>query len=568
MPTFEYKAIQVDQTESGNTLILFAAPATDIDRWAGVPQKKEIGTQETSGFQRELNEKRLKSLIEFYDNPHNIIQNPLLCAKRMTRNTNVTFTPSGEDIIGTIKVEFESFNDLKLLDMLLRVKEDLEGRLSDLSTREVSEELVYSLKKRLHDSEEHSHIAEGMDFEEREDNENNDEEQVYFSDESHLLDFWDELAARVIVLEEIKESTPDFDADVFLDFSKEAMLAFLKPIVLVDGQHRLKGALESADLQLNSTECQERIETAIDSGRDPQEVQKEIESDLVRLLPISLLLSDDPSEHVFQFIIVNQKATPIGRALLGTIVSTSLTNEELESVSDRLIDSGIKLEESRAAAAITRDPISPFFKLVERGYKTDKGLLPWTVLLSLISIFKDLKHGNLFHEDRTDYASNWRHRMLERSQIVESYEDEGHETKYKFWRSPNGPWRDVFLIFWTKIRDKFSDLEDPSTQNFWGNTGSQLYNKVSLTILAADFFQFMSASRGIPIDNANNIPELIDEWLDGVNDTYFSRPWNLPVGLKKDAPNTRKKWAQIWVGYRKNPSRLPNSDSYGQPYTG
>lgn len=74
-----------------------------------------------------------------------------------------------------------------------------------------------------------------------------------------------------------------------------------------------------------------------------------------------------PAEHVFQFVVVNQKATPIGRALLGTIVSTSLSAEELEGVSARLEAAGIPLEDPQAIAFLTRHPDSPFKDLVEKG---------------------------------------------------------------------------------------------------------------------------------------------------------------------------------------------------------
>lgn len=46
MPNFRYKAARVRQTETGDYLVLFAAPATEIDLWVGVPQKKELADQE------------------------------------------------------------------------------------------------------------------------------------------------------------------------------------------------------------------------------------------------------------------------------------------------------------------------------------------------------------------------------------------------------------------------------------------------------------------------------------------------------------------------------------------
>src|SRR5215510_14253035 len=98
MREFRYRAIRIHQTESGDPLVLFAASATEIDTWAGVPQKKVIGDQgETTGFQREVNDKRLNSLKEFYSNEKNIIQNPLLCANRPSQMGSVEFVPDTND---------------------------------------------------------------------------------------------------------------------------------------------------------------------------------------------------------------------------------------------------------------------------------------------------------------------------------------------------------------------------------------------------------------------------------------------------------------------------------------
>ena len=78
-----------------------------------------------------------------------------------------------------------------------------------------------------------------------------------------------------------------------------------------------------------------------------------------RRLPISLLLDDSPEEHVFQFVVVNQKATPIGRALLGTIVSTSLTAEELDKVAQRLTQAGIPARVGSSDCGGDTRPVEP-----------------------------------------------------------------------------------------------------------------------------------------------------------------------------------------------------------------
>lgn len=567
-----YRAVRIRQTDAGGWLILFAAPATEIDQWAGIPQKKEIGSQETTGFQREENEKRIKELVDFYSNDNNVIQNPLLCATRQTNQGVVQFqsdsavehSPFAQT--GVLTIQVEPLEEMSLLDLLKRVKTDLERRVPTLSTQQPSDKLLVDLKRRASTEaiEPDSAVASESDVEAEpgesleENVETEESAGAIFSDESHIFDFWEEVAARVQLLEELGSS---FNRDEFLSYSKDAMISFLRPIVVVDGQHRLRGAVESAKFLSSRAPYRDELEQAIINGANPDFAQKSVEAKIARRLPISLLVTDDPAEHVFQFVVVNQKATPIGKALLGTIVSTSLSNDELARVSDRLEKSGIQLEESRAVAYFTRKPGSPFYRLVERGLTSENiNLLQWNVLLSLVRIFQDLKGGRLFGE-KNDYADKWRRTYLPRSEVVADWEAKGFKTAFEYWSQFEGPWRDVFAAFWSAVRDKLADPHDDSANNYWGSPRtSNIFNKVSLTILAADFFQYL-CERRLGISGVESVPQLVDEWLEGVNTSYFNRGWDLE-GVRKDTPGRRKQWAKLWSEYRKDPDRLPRVDQY------
>jgi hypothetical protein len=409
MNNFQYKAVRIRQTNTGDWLVLFAAPAVDVEMWAGIPQKKELGDQETTGFQREENKKRIKEIASFYHNEKNIIQNPLLCAIQNKDLESVEFELKDDDFnsptqLGILSIFSEDLEQLSLLELLNKVKEKLEYRVPLLGERTVPDQLVCNLKQQaeiLPASGNFEDSSNGEDdlVETSEGLSEQENTELSFSDESHILDFWDEVTARVRVLEEISES---FDRNEFLGYTKEAMIAFLRPIVIVDGQHRLRAAIASAKQSVGEEPYRSELEDAILNDGDCKEVQRSMEAKAARKLPISLLMNTDPAEHVFQFVVVNQKATPIGRALLGTIVSTSLSNEELERVSDRLENAGIKLEESRAVTFLSRHPKSPFRGLVERGLASDrKDRLQWNVLASIVKIFRDLKGGKLFHENHT-----------------------------------------------------------------------------------------------------------------------------------------------------------------------
>lgn len=571
--TFEYPALLVRQTSTDKPLVLFAAPASEIGQWAGIPQKKRFGDEETVGFQRDENQKRIESLKSFFRDEANIIQNPLLCAARILSDATVRFEPvenSGEYQVGRLRISSPNVAAMSFQEILASVRQYLESRVPELRDRSPNLDLIARLKERARSdghlanhvpAEDPEVVDEEVEAESAEESAETEDVASVLFEESHIFDFWEEVAARHEVSKEI--TRPIMEGQ-FLGFDREALAAYILPVVLVDGQHRLRGALAAARARLESDQLRSEIEQSIVDGRDPSAVEAELLKRESRRLPVSLLMSADPAEQVFQFVVVNQKATPVGRALLGTIVSTTLSNEEMAKVASRLKNAGIKLEESQAITYLARHPDSPFCGLVERGLAEDqKDLLQWNVFASLIDIFRYLRGGKLYGE-KNDYADVWRKRYLDESEIVADYSSHGCSDPFEYWSKLDGPWRTVFIRFWTKVRDFFGDTFDEEKPNYWGKPRtSNLFNKISLTILAADFFQFLVEQKK-PIYSADEIPQLVDDWLEGVNSGYFAKDWNL-AGIKKDSTGIRKQWASLWSQYRKNPQQLPQARLYRIP---
>lgn len=569
---YRYPALRTRQTKSEKTLVFIAPPATHVNDWAGVPQKKRFDEgAETAGFQRAEIPSRIARIRDFYRNQENLIQNPLLCATRGSTFSNVHFEPNddgqGATSQGELIIEIPDFSALTMAEILKNVRAHLEERVPELKQKQPSEDLVARLKRRAADaghieSEElvtDVEITEEVASEEQGDN-GSDAESVLF-EESHIVDFWQEVAARESIANEMDNEGP---YDQFLGFEREALLAYLRPIVLVDGQHRLRGAMEAAKSRMDDEDIQAEIESRVEANEDSAEIRRSIVERESRSLPISLLMSDDPSEQVFQFVVVNQKATQIGRALLGTIVSTTLSNDEMARVAGRLKDAGIPLEESQAVTYLARHPESPFYGLVERGLASkSSNLLQWNVFASLIGVFRHLKGGKLFGQ-RNDYAEIWATRFLPDSEIIEDYESKGFKTPKDYWSSLDGPWRKTFIAFWSKVRDELGNTTDPDKHNYWGETrDSNLFNKISLTILAADFFQFLVETR-TKIASEDDINGLVDMWLENVNQGYFDKNWNL-TGVKKDSTGIRNRWAELWSEYRKSGGNLPDRRNFRAP---
>lgn len=559
--TYTYPAHVTQQTASGKPLVFFAAPATEIDRWVGVPQRSRLDDEETIGFQRQENKTRIRELSSFYHDERNIVQNPLLAAPQT--KTLVEFEElDGHPQFGTIKIVSPDFSDTSLLDLMTQVVEQLESRVPELKETDLDPDRLSSIMDRgrkEHGLEVLTEEDEDEDEEGAEENGGNgddtDAASVLLTDETHLIDFYTELKGRIKVLGALD---PDANPDRILGFDRNAMISYLKPIMLVDGQHRLKGAVLAAESLAEGSEGEDFLLDAAEAGKDPGQAKAEFIGQHSRQLPVSLLMDDSPSEHVFQFVVVNQKATPMGKALLGTIVSTSLSKEELDPVAQRLKDAGIKLDDSQAIAYLTRADESPFKNFVQTGITGATGdqntHLQWSVLKGLVSIFRELSGGKLFAQ-KNDWAKAWAKFHLDDSSYVAAFDT--HKEKLAEWGRPDGPWREVFIRFYSNIREKFSS-DDPEALNAWGTTRSNLFNKVSLTILAADYFEYLRTQKRT-LNNLADVDATMSEWLDGVNLAYFNRNWKVE---KKDTPLIRRTWARLWNDYRRNPDYLPKEGEF------
>lgn len=564
-----YKAIASEQVSGTDRLVLFAAPASDIASWVGIPQRQEWGAEETVGFQRDLNDNRVAQLGEFFGQHRNVMQNPLLAA--VQDEDGVSWAPArgaaggGRDATGTLTVTVEDLSQTSLLGLLERVLVRLAGRDAALAGAQVPAGRLDTLR-RLHDQRRYD-VDPTADEDAGADDELQDAPSddglgsIFFEQSSHLERFYIELSARAALLRELGRDAPDGD---FLGLTRDALAAYLRPVLLVDGQHRLAGALAAAATELRGEDARERMAQRIRDGEDPDDVARQASQETERHLPVSLLMTSDPAEHVFQFVVVNQRATPIRPALLGSIVATSLADDELAGVATRLRQAGIPLEESRAISFMSRRAESPFAGLVKRGIGGEPGdLLEWNVMGGLVTVFQDLRGGQLWHS-KTDHADRWRRRVLPRSEIVADYADHGAESPYERWSEPDGPWRDCFIAFWFKVKEMLAS-DDPDTSNYWGSPRrSNLFNKVTLHILEADFFQYLGDTSSA-IGSAADVPALVEEWIGEVNPDYFAREWPLG-GVKRDSGGIRKQWSALWTEYRKDPVRLPQVSAYRKLY--
>lgn len=565
---FRYACVQVKQKSDSKDLLLFSASAVEIEEWIGIPQRLSLEGNETAGFQRTVSPSREAALRKFFSDERNVIQNPLLCAVRLAPGTQVTYFPTDEESsIGHVEIKNEEYEKYTLLQLLSAARAYLEVRAPTLKDRAIPDELIATLHNQLDPSsfnqdddagfaeDDHDQAA----YEEEESDESGESAEDALFDESQVTDFWDQLRAR----EELASKLIlPFSTVKLLGFSREMLISYLRPVILVDGQHRLRGAVLAAEDAVNVSE---EAEGMVLNGETAKDTMRLLMAQKARRLPISLLMDDSPAEHVFQYVLVNQKATPVPKALLGTIISTSLAENELQTIAERLEDAKIPLQGSRIVSILSRNVDSPFSGRVAKGLH-EEGIdkLQWSVLGSLAEMFRYLQGGRLYH-DPADHSKTWRTHHLDSSQIVSDWQAREYATPFDYWQDINGPWIKVFTAFWSRTRDVLANTSDPSAPNYWGNPReSNLFNKPSLHILAADFFCYLKEQK-TKIDSIQQISELVDDWLEYASKQYFARDWKL-AGVKKDAVGTRRQWSRLWANHRQNGGVPPAPSEFSKNF--
>ncbi|MEW2287079.1 hypothetical protein [Streptomyces sp. NPDC047841] len=205
-----YDAFRTFQTSDSKPLILFSAPAVEIEKWSGVPERRRLAGEETAGFQREQDASRVRELATFF-NDRNVAQNPLLGALQDETKVNFKEKTPGSPF-GQLEIEYEDYSKVTLLNLLQRLTKKLEERVSALNETLVDEEKVALLLERESQRAEPSTVADDEQSEDVSsddmneiiaDNEGGDVNAALLAEETHLVDFYVELKARMRVLQHL-----------------------------------------------------------------------------------------------------------------------------------------------------------------------------------------------------------------------------------------------------------------------------------------------------------------------------------------------------------------------------
>ena len=171
-------------------------------------------------------------------------------------------------------------------------------------------------------------------------NEVEDEEEEEASyPTSYLASLTQELVEAVKDL----SALPQARQEAIRDYIEEVS----KPGLIIDGQHRVFGAKNVSDHDVR--------------------------------LPVVLLPGLAFSEQVFQFYVLNSKARPLKPTELRRIISTSLTDLEIDNLYSRFRAAGIEAEEARWTLRMDTDPSSPFRSRIDFGYGKAGAVIPENV---------------------------------------------------------------------------------------------------------------------------------------------------------------------------------------------
>lgn len=368
--TFSYIAQLYVPREGAESILLFVAPAGHIREWAGVPRK---AFDYQHGFQRTLEERRIKQVADYFaEDARNVT--PTSVVVGFTGSMKIETV--SDELQGIVRITFSmpDFEQMELAEIAQLACAVLVKRLGtdvvEQIDRNLESAVVAVVQKEADD------VVDDAAF-------STEDEAMTTAHVSYLGDFYARLSGY------IKGVTPWPDDGAQL---RAVLYSFLKPGIIVDGQHRVFGAA-LADESMRLSVC------AIPDA--------------------------DWAESVYQFVIINQKAKPIKPAFLSTIIATSLNQDEIDSVYSRLSNSNIDVERSEMMEQVNRDPRSPFAGMIDFEVQGASGFLQFPGISALANKFRNI--------DR-DYPN-----LLEGGT----------------WDSAEGEWIDHFFAFWRGVRAYF-----------------------------------------------------------------------------------------------------------------
>jgi hypothetical protein len=448
MKTYTYYGTTFKQRKEGITSVLFICSAEDITEWGGVPRKS---ADFMSGFQRALDTEHRKDVSDFFSKDEKNIS---------PTSVVVAFKPNSLKIENITSEEFKANPDSLGNPVKITVEiADLESKSIKQLATDVSQKL------RLYIGNENN--EEDDEASENSIEQTTDEEGLSIG-KSHLKSFLDNLENETWLNDCINT-----DEEKFRSFLTD----LLKPATIVDGQHRTYGAAH----------LEERVP-----------------------FPVVALVDTDWKEEVFQFVVINQKSVPIKGEFLSSIISSSLSNSDIEDLTDRLEQADVNLLNPKIIDLVQTNKKSPFYQMIDFGIEGERGYLSYSGMLTLSKRFRGLLTSDIHIK-----ANTIQREIFNKTSKKTKFKDRKEEWKEKLWF-------EYFCEFWSSVYNHFDEL---GYSNLW-TKGSNLLKIVTLQELQNIFLEWLS-NRGDEVKDTKTMNKLVVKFLKNFKGKFFDNEWKL-----------------------------------------
>jgi hypothetical protein len=450
-PAYTYDGYAYRQNESTDApwLVTFVASAASVREWASIPRRHDG----TPGFQRVDDPARVLNAKEFFDDyernqsPTAIVLGLHVTAADNPFRTELEFCEpdnSEHGVRGPIR------------KCRLHVFFDPTEQLNTVASR-LSAQLAERIKE--DDSDDGSEREESEDDAE-EDLEEEQEEDDAEDNSEHEIDLGTSL------LQEVQARLADQD---WVTNNAETVRELAKPATVIDGQHRLLGAVA----------CERGIPFCF-----------------------CALFNCDWPEQIFQFTIINYTQSKIPDQFITANAALSLTQTELGSLKDRLIHSGVKVLEYELMQVVTFTPSSAFYEKVNLSEKPQQEKIGYKTMVQV---------AKAWYSPPQKAGETGRWGII--NKIFHDITGRGAKGKrLDEWKKHY--WGEFFLAFWSIVKDSF--VNEPSHEEghcLWDVGHSQLVVAAVLRELQHQFFLDLNGQDDDWFDVAGTTREEIKEAL-------------------------------------------------------
>jgi hypothetical protein len=489
---YKYFGLLFQQRPEAVKTIQFVAAAEDIKDWGGVPSKSATYMK---GFQRALIDSHKNEITEYFEiDAKNISPTSVVVAFK-PKAVKIEHIPGAEDLVPKgsaaipvlLTITAPDENSAQIPDLAREAVKCLRGSFKDIGNDDAESEDD-------DDSEESGTEEEGNSGEVPE----TEEDNGLSLGTSHLKKFIKNLENSEWVKNRSEEDESKF---------RSFLIDVLKPATIVDGQHRSTGA------------------AFLEQG-----------------IPFSVvgLIDAEWKEEVFQFVVINQRARPIQSEFLSAIISSSLSNSDINSLRDRLDQAGVDLLSTNIMDLVHANPMSPFAQMIDFKIKDASGKLKYGGMLTLAKRFRKLAT----HEKNTKY------KVFFKQVFLDQCAGATYNEKRSTWN--DGDWFKYFCAFWSAVKNHFVAKE---YSELW-EPGTNLLKIVTLQELQNLFLEWLFMRREM-LTSAEHFNALSNAFIKNLLGKFFKENWKL-TSLQSD---TGRKYLREALTNALNTPDYKNSDA-------